>query len=38
MTRIHRIIPKKKKSLNELNNHYGVVTYLESDILDYEVK
>ena len=29
---------KKKKSLNELNNHYGVVTYLESDILDYEVK
>ena len=28
----------KKKSLNELNNHYGVVTYLESDILDYEVK
>ena len=37
MTRIHRIIPKKK-SLNELNNHYGVVTYLESDILEYEVK
>ena len=29
---------KKKKSLNELNNHYGVVTYLESDILEYEVK
>ena len=30
--------PKKKNSLNELDNHYGVVTYLESDILEYEVK
>lgn len=29
---------KKKHSLTELDNHYGVVTYLESDILEYEVK
>ena len=29
---------KKKKSLNELDNPYGVVTYLEPDILECEVK
>ena len=27
-----------KKGLNVLNNHDVVVTYLESDILEYEVK
>ena len=29
---------KKKKSLNELDNPYGVVTYLEPDILECVVK
>ena len=27
-----------KKGLNDLNNHNGVVTHLEPDILEYEVK
>ena len=27
-----------KKGLNELDNHNGVVTHLEPDILEYEVK
>ena len=27
-----------KKGLDDLNNHYGVVTYLEPDILECEVK
>ena len=27
-----------KKDLNDLDNHYGVVTYLEPDILEYKVK
>ena len=27
-----------KKALNDLDNHNGVVTYLEPDILEYEVK
>ena len=27
-----------KKVLNDLDNHNGVVTYLEPDILEYEVK
>ena len=27
-----------KKDLNDLDNHNGVVTYLEPDILEYEVK
>ena len=27
-----------KKCLNDLENHNGVVTHLESDILEYEVK
>ena len=36
MARIHRrpII----KGLNDLDNHNGVVTHLEPDILEYEVK
>ena len=29
---------KKKKSLNDLDNHYDVVTHLEPDILECEVK
>ena len=29
---------KKKKVLNELDNHDGVVTHLEPDILECEVK
>ena len=27
-----------RKGLNDLNNHNGVVTHLERDILEYEVK
>ena len=27
-----------KKDLNDLDNHYGVITYLEPDILEYKVK
>ena len=27
-----------KKDLNDLDNHYGVVTHLEPDILECEVK
>ena len=30
-------LPKKKKSLNDLDIHNGVVIHLESDILEYEV-
>ena len=37
MARIHRTI-KKKKNLNDLDNHDGVVTHLEADILECEVK
>ena len=29
---------KKKKNPNDLDNHDGVVTHLEPDILEYEVK
>ena len=36
MARIHRTI--QKKSLNDLDNHDGLVTHLEPDILDCEVK
>ena len=36
MARVHRII--QNKSLNDPNNHDGVITYLEPDILEYEVK
>ena len=28
----------KKKNLNDPDNHDGVVTHLEADILEYEVK
>ena len=38
MERIHRIIQKKKKCLNDLENHNAVVTCLEPDILECEVK
>ena len=29
---------KKKKNLHNPDNHNGVITYLEPDILEYEVK
>ena len=29
---------KKKKGLNDLDNHNGVVTHLEPDLLECEVK
>ena len=35
MARIHRLY---KKDLNDLDNHSGVVTHLEPDILEREVK
>ena len=40
MTRIHRRIiqKKKKKDLNDSDNHDGVITHLESDIQKCEVK
>ena len=28
----------QKKNLNDLDNHDGVITHLEPDILEYEVK
>ena len=28
----------KKKYLHETDNHYGMITHLEPDILEYEVK
>ena len=37
MPRIHRITVQKK-CLNVLDNHHGVVTQIEPDILEYEVK
>ena len=27
-----------KKNLHDSDNHYGVITYLEPDILEYKVK
>ena len=36
MTRIHRII--KTKNLHDRENHDGVITHLEPDILECEVK
>ena len=36
MARIHRTI--QKKDLHDLNNHNAVITYLEPDILECEVK
>jgi len=39
VAKIHRItIQKKKKDLNDLDNHDGVVTHLELDILECKVK
>ena len=41
MASIHthtKTIQKKKKVLNDLDNHDGVVTHLEPDILECEVK
>ena len=37
MPRIH-IITVQKKCLNVLDNHHGVVTQIEPDILEREVK
>ena len=37
MTRIHRGTIKKKKSLNDLDNQDGMVTPLETDILECEI-
>jgi len=37
VTRIHRRTIQKK-DLNDLDKHDGVITYLEPDILEYEVK
>ena len=36
MVRIHRTVPRK--ALNDLDNHDGVITHLEPDILNCEVK
>ena len=36
MTRIHRII--KTKNLHDRENHDGVITHLEPDILECEIK
>ena len=40
MARIHRKknSTKKKKSFTDWDNHYGVITHLEPDILECEVK
>ena len=44
MARIQRrIVPKKKKKtkkkgINDMENYDGMVTHLEPDILEYEVK
>ena len=39
MARIHRTIPKKKKNdLHDPGNHDGVITDLEPNILECEVK
>ena len=38
MARIHRRTIQKKKDLHDLDNHNGVITYLEPDILECEVK
>ena len=34
----HRRTIQKKKDLNELHNHYGVITHLEPHILECEVR
>ena len=39
MARIHRrTIQKKKKNVHDPDNHDGVITQLEPDILEYKVK
>ena len=38
MARIHRNIQKKKKNLHDPDNHDGVITHLEPDILEGKVK
>ena len=38
MARIHRRTVKKKKDLHDPDNHNGVITHLEPDILECEVK
>ena len=38
MARIHRRTTKKKKKPNDPNNHDGVITQLEPDILECPVK
>ena len=39
MARIHRrTVKKKKKCRNDLDNHNGVVTHLEPDLLECGVK
>ena len=37
-THTHKNYKKKKKVLNDLDNHDGVVTHLEPDILECEIK
>ena len=38
MARIHRRTIKKKKDLHDPDNHNGVITHLEPDILECEVR
>ena len=38
MARIHRRTVEKKKNLHDPDNHDGVITHLEPDILECEVK
>ena len=38
MERIHKRAVKKKKDLQDPDNHYGVIPHLEPDILECEVK
>ena len=40
MARIQRrtILKKKKKALNAQDNHYGVITHIEPDIMECVVK
>ena len=38
MTRIHRRTKQRDKKLNDPDNHDGVITHLEPDILECEVK
>ena len=35
--RLHEYTKLNKKDINDLDNHYGMVTHLESDILECEV-